>query len=429
MHTKTISVALALAALPLLAFGIPDHKPAAAPPQLAALMQAPPDGQVPLLSKIPALSALLQPRIAEQRTVIGVHVGAVEAPLRAQLGLDENEGVLIVDVASGKPAAQGGMKQYDVLIKVAGEPVNGGTTLHQKLAGMKAGETLDVTVLRRAKPVDLSITVGEGEDESDFAAEAAARRALEVQLAAEAAAQGADGAARSLLERVQTADHEKQALERALIDMRAGAAQNADAAKLLRERAEQTDQARMELERALVERERASDVQAAASAEQQERMRYEQDKLAAMRDALDANMQQLDAARAEIEATRARMRDELTANLESTRKKLEEDMTAEKRREMEAQFHDLQATMEARLVDLGNQLDMPRMELYRNAKGGHDLMLDNASQKRAVELLAAQAEKGKADRAGNDARVGALEDRVERLEKAVQDLMHRNRDN
>jgi S1-C subfamily serine protease len=72
-----------------------------------------------------------------RRASIGIAGQNVDLPPRLQrpLELDQNSGVLIVDVFNGSPADRSGLKAGDVIIGAAGEPVRGIEDLLRTLAG------------------------------------------------------------------------------------------------------------------------------------------------------------------------------------------------------------------------------------------------------------------------------------------------------
>ncbi|MDP3427912.1 MAG: PDZ domain-containing protein, partial [Humidesulfovibrio sp.] len=64
-------------------------------------------------------------------------------------------------VIPGDPADKGGMKTGDVIVKAAGQNVDNPGELLQRIAGMRPGDTVQLTVWRLNRNVDLSITLGE----------------------------------------------------------------------------------------------------------------------------------------------------------------------------------------------------------------------------------------------------------------------------
>ena len=72
--------------------------------------------------------------------------------------LETEGGVFVVSVEGGSPAAQSGIRDGDIIVNFAGEPVRGIDDLHRRLTGERVGTKTDVTVLRGVDKVNLSIT-------------------------------------------------------------------------------------------------------------------------------------------------------------------------------------------------------------------------------------------------------------------------------
>ncbi|MEM8758163.1 MAG: PDZ domain-containing protein [Planctomycetota bacterium] len=95
---------------------------------------------------------------AEQpTTMVGLTQAPVDDQLRAHLGLDEDEGMLVIGLVGGLPAESAGMKAADVLIEIDGQPVTGSRTLTEALREREPGDVLGVVVLRKGSPVSLEI--------------------------------------------------------------------------------------------------------------------------------------------------------------------------------------------------------------------------------------------------------------------------------
>jgi hypothetical protein len=103
-----------------------------------------------------------EPRAVEVERARHGYLGVVTAPVadeqRKQLGLTDDEGVVIGDLAEDGPAGAAGIRKGDVLIRIAGVPV-GLRTLSRQLAQIGAGEKITVTVVRDGERKDLSLTL------------------------------------------------------------------------------------------------------------------------------------------------------------------------------------------------------------------------------------------------------------------------------
>jgi hypothetical protein len=89
---------------------------------------------------------------------VGVHLSELGGPLRAQLNLPADKGVLVEDLVPGGPAAKAGIQRYDVLLKAADKPVR---SVRDVLAVVQqAGKSgkLAVELVRAGKPKTLTLT-------------------------------------------------------------------------------------------------------------------------------------------------------------------------------------------------------------------------------------------------------------------------------
>jgi hypothetical protein len=87
---------------------------------------------------------------------IGVACEALSPAMRAQLGLAEEQGVLIQDVVADSPAAQAGLKRYDVILAVAEQPIGAPEALAQAVAKAQDQE-LSVRYLRAGKETTATV--------------------------------------------------------------------------------------------------------------------------------------------------------------------------------------------------------------------------------------------------------------------------------
>jgi hypothetical protein len=75
-------------------------------------------------------------------------------------GGDDIKGVKLADVRPNGPAAKGGIKPGDVIIKFAGQTVTGINGYTEYLGASKPGDNVDIVVLRDGKEVTLKVTIG-----------------------------------------------------------------------------------------------------------------------------------------------------------------------------------------------------------------------------------------------------------------------------
>lgn len=106
------------------------------------------------------------PDVAEQRQPeprLGVQVEVPLAVLTEQLELPKGEGLVIAEVMPGTTAAKAGLKQHDILLEIAGQPVLSDVSkFTAQLAGMKADDKIEVVVLRKGRKETLKdVTLAE----------------------------------------------------------------------------------------------------------------------------------------------------------------------------------------------------------------------------------------------------------------------------
>ncbi len=82
------------------------------------------------------------------RPWLGVGLHTVDQGVARQLGLTVNKGVLLVEVASGSPAAQAGLKAGDVIISIGGKEVADVQELTKFLHASQIGQSLEIVFWR-----------------------------------------------------------------------------------------------------------------------------------------------------------------------------------------------------------------------------------------------------------------------------------------
>lgn len=90
------------------------------------------------------------------RVMVGITHDEVKEELREKLGLDEGEGIYVLEVREGLPAAKAGLKPGDVIIEAGGEHIDERGVLMEVLKEKEPGDRLDVIVLRKDKDGDVA---------------------------------------------------------------------------------------------------------------------------------------------------------------------------------------------------------------------------------------------------------------------------------
>lgn len=132
---------------------------------------SPTGGNVGLGFAIPAEAA--QPVIdqlkggtAVKRGYLGVSIQPLTADIAAGLGLPKDKGEIVALVEPTGPAARAGLKQGDVVVKVAGQEVTFDNTLSFIVANQTIGSTVPIEVVRGGKRLTLNAKIAQRPAES-----------------------------------------------------------------------------------------------------------------------------------------------------------------------------------------------------------------------------------------------------------------------
>jgi S1-C subfamily serine protease len=98
-----------------------------------------------------------------RRAWLGIHgqSAPVHPRIARHLGLKQNQGVLILNVEAGSPAARAGLREGDILIRFKGHRLAGIDDLQRQLAGPEIGAPSTVEIVRHSFRMELSITPSE----------------------------------------------------------------------------------------------------------------------------------------------------------------------------------------------------------------------------------------------------------------------------
>jgi serine protease Do len=96
-----------------------------------------------------------------QRGWLGISMQELDENTAKGVGLKEPKGVLVAQVLPGDPADKAGLKNGDVIIKAAGQSVDTPGDLLQRIANMRPGDKVQLTVWRQNRTVSLTVTLGE----------------------------------------------------------------------------------------------------------------------------------------------------------------------------------------------------------------------------------------------------------------------------
>lgn len=96
-----------------------------------------------------------------RRGWLGVEPLELTVDFAKRIGLPDRRGAMVGRVVRGSPAARGGIREGDVIIRWNGQDVAGRTDLFRKVALTPIGEPIEVVVIRSKKRKTLTVTVGD----------------------------------------------------------------------------------------------------------------------------------------------------------------------------------------------------------------------------------------------------------------------------
>ena len=100
-----------------------------------------------------------------ERGWLGVQIQDLDEELATSLRLDDTEGALVADVVDGSPAARGGLQPGDVITRFNDRAVESSRTLSRAVAATDPNTSAKVTVWRDGRSRDLTVELGEVENE------------------------------------------------------------------------------------------------------------------------------------------------------------------------------------------------------------------------------------------------------------------------
>lgn len=126
---------------------------------------SPSGGSVGIAFAIPAATvekvvADLKEKGSVSRGFIGVQIQPVTAEIAEAIGLRTPTGALVADATANGPAARAGLRRGDTIVSINGEPVKDARDLSRRIAAVKPGENVKVTVWREGRERSVSIEVG-----------------------------------------------------------------------------------------------------------------------------------------------------------------------------------------------------------------------------------------------------------------------------
>lgn len=104
------------------------------------------------------------------RGYLGITILPVNEDLRKLLKLESKQGAVINSVTEDSPAAKAELKTYDVVLKLGDQPIKDATDLMFKVADLKPGTRIDLTIIRDGKQIIVPVKIGTLDNEEEPAA-------------------------------------------------------------------------------------------------------------------------------------------------------------------------------------------------------------------------------------------------------------------
>jgi serine protease Do len=96
-----------------------------------------------------------------KRSYLGVIIQPVSHELANQFGVEPGKGAVVGDIQPKSPAADAGLEKGDVIVELAGKPINGTSELQAAVEEASVGQRLPVVVIRDGKRVTVDVTTRE----------------------------------------------------------------------------------------------------------------------------------------------------------------------------------------------------------------------------------------------------------------------------
>ena len=98
-----------------------------------------------------------------RRAWLGIHgqSAPIHPRIARHISLKQSQGVLVLNVESGSPAAKAGLREGDIMISFKGHGLTGIDELQRQLTGQEIGATSAVEIIRLSFRLELSITPSE----------------------------------------------------------------------------------------------------------------------------------------------------------------------------------------------------------------------------------------------------------------------------
>ena len=99
------------------------------------------------------------------RGYLGVQIQSLTPDMAASLGAGNAKGAIVANVVDNSPAAKAGFKQGDVVVGLNGSDIDDSRDLTRKVAGLRAGEKAEFSVLREGQKRNVTAVIAKKDDQ------------------------------------------------------------------------------------------------------------------------------------------------------------------------------------------------------------------------------------------------------------------------
>jgi S1-C subfamily serine protease len=92
---------------------------------------------------------------------IGIQMGSLTPRIAQVYGYGDREGVVVLDVTPGSPAAEAGITPGDLIVKVDDDQTPTVEDLLGTLRGYQPGDSVQLSLVRGGKEREVTVTLGE----------------------------------------------------------------------------------------------------------------------------------------------------------------------------------------------------------------------------------------------------------------------------
>jgi S1-C subfamily serine protease len=96
-----------------------------------------------------------------RRAFIGIDYGDLTREIAAQLRVPVTEGIILMGVGPGTPAADAGLRRGDIITALGDATIRSGGDLRRRIRELRPGDAVRVAGIRAGQPFTLQVRLGE----------------------------------------------------------------------------------------------------------------------------------------------------------------------------------------------------------------------------------------------------------------------------